>query len=150
MLGLMGTRRVVEALSRDTCLDLLSRAEIGRVVLTSKALPTALPVNYAFDDGDIVFRTGAGAKLAAARAGTVVAFEVDDFEPALRVGWSVIATGIATPVADPEGIERANALNIGTWVETSQAHYVRLRPQMLTGRRISLEQLEPLDQAEAG
>jgi nitroimidazol reductase NimA-like FMN-containing flavoprotein (pyridoxamine 5'-phosphate oxidase superfamily) len=138
----MGTRRVVEALTRETCLDLLSRAEIGRVVLTSHALPTAMPVNYAFDGTDIVFRTGAGAKLAAARAGTVVAFEVDDFEPALRVGWSVIATGIATPLTGPDEIAAANHLNIGTWVETSQAHYVRLRPQMLTGRRISLVQAE--------
>ena len=138
----MGTRRVVEVLSREACLDLLSRAEIGRVVLTSQALPTAMPVNYVFDGTDIMFRTGAGAKLAAARAGTVVAFEVDDFEPALRVGWSVVATGIATPLAGPEEIEAANHLNIGTWVETSQAHYVRLRPQMLTGRRISLVQAE--------
>src|SRR4051794_40657174 len=57
ILGIMGTRRVVEALTRETCLDLLSRAEIGRVVLTSHALPTAMPVNYAFDGTDIVFRT---------------------------------------------------------------------------------------------
>jgi nitroimidazol reductase NimA-like FMN-containing flavoprotein (pyridoxamine 5'-phosphate oxidase superfamily) len=131
-------KRVVEVLSRERCEDLLSRAEIGRVVLTIQALPTALPVNFAFDGRDIVFRTGAGAKLSAAKEGTVVAFEVDDFEAALRVGWSVVATGIATAVTDPADLERVQALEIGTWVEASDTHYVRLHPEFMTGRRISI------------
>jgi uncharacterized protein len=135
----VNNRREIEVLSREGCEDLLSRAEIGRVVLTAQAMPTALPVNFAFDGTDIVFRTGAGAKLAAASEGTVVAFEVDDFEVSMRVGWSVVATGIATNVTDPEDLERVQALGIGTWVESHDAHYVRLRPKFMSGRRISIK-----------
>jgi len=128
----------VEVLSREGCEELLSRAEIGRVVLTAQAMPTALPVNYAFDGKDIVFRTGSGTKLAAAKNGTVVAFEVDDFEPALRIGWSVVATGVATTVTDPVELAQVETLGIGTWVDSREGQYIRLHPEFLTGRRISL------------
>jgi uncharacterized protein len=134
----VNTRRDIEVLSREGCEDLLSRAEVGRVVLTSQAMPTALPVNYAFDGTDIVFRTGAGAKLQATSKGTVVAFEVDDFEVGMRIGWSVVATGIATTVTDPVDLKRVEALGIGTWVESSDAHFVRLHPKFMSGRRISV------------
>jgi uncharacterized protein len=131
-------KRFVEVLSRERCEDLLSHAEIGRVVLTDQAMPTALPVNFVFDGTDIIFRTGAGAKLNAAKDGTVVAFEVDDFEAALQIGWSVVATGIATPIIDPVDIEHAQALGIGTWVEASDAHFVRMHPKFISGRQISV------------
>jgi nitroimidazol reductase NimA-like FMN-containing flavoprotein (pyridoxamine 5'-phosphate oxidase superfamily) len=133
----MNTRRDIEVLTREGCEDLLSKAEIGRVVLTAQAMPTALPVNYAFDGTDIIFRTGAGTKLDAASEGTVVAFEVDEFEVARRIGWSVVATGIARTVTDPLDLKQVEELGIGTWVETSDAHYVRLRPRFMSGRRIS-------------
>jgi nitroimidazol reductase NimA-like FMN-containing flavoprotein (pyridoxamine 5'-phosphate oxidase superfamily) len=134
----MANRRQIEVLTREGCEDLLSRAEIGRVVLTEQAMPTALPVNFAFDGHDIIFRSDVGSKLAAAENGTVVAFEVDEFEPALRVGWSVVATGIATTITDPVDLEHVTSLGIGTWVDSSDAHYVRVRPEFMSGRRISI------------
>lgn len=134
----MANRRQIEVLTREGCENLLSRAEIGRVVLTEQAMPTALPVNFAFDGHDIIFRSEVGSKLAAAENGTVVAFEVDEFEPAMRVGWSVVATGIATTLDDQADLEHAHSLGIGTWVDSTDAHYVRIRPEFMSGRRISV------------
>lgn len=127
--------RVVETLSRDECTVLLGLADIGRVILTAQALPTALPVHYVVDDGVIVFRIS-GAKLAAAPHGTVVAFEIDDFDADLRTGWSVVVTGVATAVTTPEEVRHMESLGIPTWVNYS-TQYVRLSTDMISGRRVA-------------
>jgi len=126
----------VETLPRADCDRLLASGSIGRVVLTDHALPVALPVNYAVDGADIVFRTGEGSKLAAARAGMVVAFEVDDFAPDHRCGWSVLVTGIARPLTDISEIVRADQLGIESWAPASASTYVRISTGLVSGRRI--------------
>src|ERR1700726_2680696 len=64
---------VLEHLSRDECLQLVGQVPVGRIVYTRQALPAVELVNFALADGDIVIRTDAGGKLAAATRGTVVA-----------------------------------------------------------------------------
>ena len=93
-------RNGLEVLDRDQCLNLLATATIGRVGLTSGALPTILPVNFRLDDDRILIRSGEGAKMDAALQDTVVAFEVDDFDPMNHSGWSVVVTGVAGAITD--------------------------------------------------
>ena len=78
---------VLEHLSRDECLRLMGSVPVGRIVYTRQALPAVELVNFALDDGDIIIRTDAGGKLAAATRGAVVAFEADsvDVDRACRV-----------------------------------------------------------------
>ena len=71
----------LEILDRDECLRLLAQAVIGRVGVSSGALPRVLPVNFRLDGGRILIRTARGTKLDAAAANAVVAFEVDDIDP---------------------------------------------------------------------
>jgi nitroimidazol reductase NimA-like FMN-containing flavoprotein (pyridoxamine 5'-phosphate oxidase superfamily) len=125
-------------LTREECMHLLASARIGRVILTEQALPTALPVAYAIDAGDVVFRSAAGAKLSAARQGTVIAFEVDAFDEATRTGWSVVVTGMAGVVSDPAQQLHADGLDIPAWVDPSGSRHIRLVPTLVTGRRISV------------
>lgn len=132
----MNQGRAVQILSAEECYELLESTDIGRVILTAQALPTALPVSYVVDQGDVVFRTGPGAKLSAAGQGTVVAFEVDQFEPALRLGWSVVVTGFAALVTNPDDLRHLESLDIPNWVESS-TKYVRLSASMVTGRRVA-------------
>jgi nitroimidazol reductase NimA-like FMN-containing flavoprotein (pyridoxamine 5'-phosphate oxidase superfamily) len=47
----------LEVLSEEECRALLAQCEVGRVAITSGALPSILPVNFALLDGDIVFMT---------------------------------------------------------------------------------------------
>jgi nitroimidazol reductase NimA-like FMN-containing flavoprotein (pyridoxamine 5'-phosphate oxidase superfamily) len=90
----------LEVLSTDECIRLLSKVPVGRIVYTDRALPAVQPVNFVVDGWSVAIRTAPRSRLAtAAAAGTVVAFEVDEFtdEPD-RTGWSVVAVGRAIRV----------------------------------------------------
>ncbi len=86
----------LEVLGRSECLELLATASVGRVVFTDGGLPVVLPVTFVLEHDAVVFRTDLGSRLATKTRGAVVAFEADDLEPALRVGWSVSVHGEAT------------------------------------------------------
>jgi len=127
---------VFEELTPDACLTLMAGVPVGRVAVSVQALPVILPVNYVVRDGDVVFRTTAGTKLAAATAGTVVAFEVDQYSPDGASGWSVLVQGRATEITDAEEIARVRELPLLAWALDGAAdHYVRIHMTMVSGRR---------------
>ena len=149
MLGNMNhDRNGLEVLSRQECMDLLDLSVIGRVVFTENALPAALPVNFALLDGDIVFRTATGSKLAAAMAKTVVAFQADDIDPAFQTGWSVLVQGWANLLTRPDDLARARALALETWAPGERWHFVRIHAEIVSGRRLMPR--IPLAAASAG
>ncbi len=123
-------------LDRDECLRLLASATLGRIGLTTGALPAVLPVNFWFDGEHILIRTGPGTKLAAATHDAVVAFEVDDMDPFWHTGWSVMVTGVARHIADPEELERIQAMPIARWAPRGGGHVVSITPELISGRRI--------------
>ncbi|HEX6234185.1 MAG TPA: pyridoxamine 5'-phosphate oxidase family protein [Jiangellaceae bacterium] len=126
----------LEVLSREESLDLLASVPVGRVVYTDRALPAILPVNYVLDENAVVFRTGAGSKLAAATREAVVAFEADSFDVATRTGWSVMVVGRSRLVDDDREIERLAKLDLGTWVPTQPEHFVKIDLTQVSGRRL--------------
>ncbi|MEY2588644.1 MAG: hypothetical protein QOJ67_628 [Acidimicrobiaceae bacterium] len=91
-------RNGLEVLGRDECLRLLSSANLGRIGFTASALPSVLPVAFHLDGERIMVRTGRGSQLDTGLQNTVVAFEVDEFDPIDHSGWSVSVTGLATEV----------------------------------------------------
>ncbi len=129
-------RNGLEVLSREQCLELLQESLVGRVVFTECALPAALPVNFALLDEDVVFRTATGSKLAAALAKAVVAFEVDDLDAIRHTGWSVLVQGWATLLTRPDDLTRAHALSLQPWAPGERWHFVRIRSEIVSGRRI--------------
>ncbi|WP_433478711.1 pyridoxamine 5'-phosphate oxidase family protein [Spirillospora sp. CA-142024] len=126
----------LEIVDQDECRDLLKRAVIGRIVFTHQALPAVQPVNFAVSRGDIVIRTSGRSRLATAAADTVVAFEVDDFDTEARTGWSVIIVGRARRVTDPREITALEALPLHSWAPGSRDTFIRVRSDLVTGRRI--------------
>lgn len=129
-------RNGLEVLDREECLRLLGQSTLGRVAVTSAALPTVLPVNFRLADDRIVFRTGEGTKLAAATRNAVVAFEVDDFDPVDHTGWSVVVTGVARPVIDGVDRDALDHLGIPRWAGGLDGHLVEVSLEMVSGRRI--------------
>lgn len=128
---------VFEELDRQDCLALLREEPVGRVALTSRALPVVLPVTFAMLDGQIVWRAAQGTKLNDASAGFVVAFEADHYDPELKRGWSVMIQGLAHVITDTEELERASHLPLESWaLEGTADHYVCLVPNIVTGVRI--------------
>jgi nitroimidazol reductase NimA-like FMN-containing flavoprotein (pyridoxamine 5'-phosphate oxidase superfamily) len=126
----------LEILSPEQCHDLLRRNDLGRVAVTVAALPAIFPVNYALLDGDIVFRTGDGTKLRVAVEHAVVAFQIDHYDRSMASGWSVLAVGLAQEVTDPDELDRAARLGLRPFAAGDRSHFVRIRPEFLSGRRI--------------
>ena len=126
----------LEVLSRDECLRLLATASLGRVAVSSAALPTILPVGFHFDGSRILIRTGRGTKLGAATRDAVVAFEVDEVSPATRTGWSVVVTGVARELSDPDDRAAAALASQSQWVRGDNSRIVAISTDIVTGRRV--------------
>jgi nitroimidazol reductase NimA-like FMN-containing flavoprotein (pyridoxamine 5'-phosphate oxidase superfamily) len=126
----------LELLTEAECRALLSTESVGRVAVSVGALPAIFPVNFTVVDEDILFLTGEGLKLRAALKNTVVGFEVDSLDPALRYGWSVMVVGVAKEVlaAEREGLE---PVQITPWAGGDRSHLVRIHPEMISGRRVA-------------
>ena len=123
-------------LDEAECLCLVAGHEIGRVVFTDAALPAAQPVTYLLDDEEIVFRVGAGSKLAAAARNAVVAFEVDRIDPDTRTGWTVLGVGQAYEVVVPERLADLAERMPTQWGAHGMAHTIAIPLQRLSGRRL--------------
>ncbi|MFC5720930.1 pyridoxamine 5'-phosphate oxidase family protein [Streptomyces gamaensis] len=132
-------RRMVQ-LDRSEALRLLGSVPLGRIVFTLHALPAIRPVNHLLDGEDVVIRTHEGAALVgqsqqAGDPGVVVAYEADCIDPDTRLGWSVVVTGYAQPVTDPDELARYRA-RLHPWVDKAMDCTVRIRPDMVTGVRL--------------
>lgn len=118
-----------------TCIDLIESTPVGRVGFMSDGAPLVLPVNHAWWEDSIVFRTLEGRKLAAAAENQQVCFEVDHWDPADRSGWSVVLRGTSREVTD--WAERAQLEEIGLvpWVRDKwRTRWIRVDPTDISGR----------------
>jgi nitroimidazol reductase NimA-like FMN-containing flavoprotein (pyridoxamine 5'-phosphate oxidase superfamily) len=136
--GGAGSHPVFEAIGDKECDRLLAAGGVGRVVLVEERGPVAFPVNFSLLDGDILFRTAADSPVAAAD-GQEVGFEVDRIDDALHEGWSVLVTGRARRLVDPDEVARARALEVEPWAGGDREVYLRLVPDEVSGRRIRVE-----------
>lgn len=125
---LSGTQR----LEREVSLQLLrglaaSGGGVGRVAYVQDGVPVLRPVTYAVDDTGILLVTHALSGLAGA-VGTVVCFEVDELEPALCAGWSVVVTGSLEPAH--------SGTTVDPWADGDRHTHLRLGLDELSGLRI--------------
>lgn len=130
-------RTGIEILDRDECLALLGADVIGRLAVVVGGSAAIFPVNYALDGDSVVVRTDAGTKLdAVGRA--QASFEIDSFDRDSRTGWSVVASGRLEEVTRyrRRDLDRLQGLPVVPWAGGEKAHYLRLVPDRITGRRV--------------
>ena len=125
-----------QELSKSECFALLARERLGRVAVVDDLGPVVFPVNFVLDRHMVIFRTDEGTKLDAACRGSRVAFEIDGADAAAHTGWSVLVRGEAIEVTDPAELARLRKLRLDPRAPGAKAHYVRILPAALTGRRI--------------
>nr|WP_042379874.1 pyridoxamine 5'-phosphate oxidase family protein [Streptacidiphilus melanogenes] len=130
----------MQALPPGQALRLLAGTPIGRVVFTQHALPAIRPVNHIVHQGDIIIRSHDGADLvnaanASGSVGVVVAYEADEIDPTSRTGWSVVVTGYATLVTDPEELADYATL-LRPWTDHTMDRTIRIHPEIVTGFRL--------------
>jgi uncharacterized protein len=95
-----------------------------------------LPVNFRLVGESVVFRTGIGTKLDAATANAVVAFEVDEMDPILHAGWSVLVRGLAREVTSAFELEALDIGHIPRWAPDGHERVVSISTEVVSGRRI--------------
>ena len=130
----------LEEISEDECLQLLERHNLGRIAVVVDGQPLILPVNYGLSHRIVTFRTAHGTKLSYG-PGSNVAFEIDEYAPSTRVGWSVLVQGVA--------IDATTALDDVSWTARGatphplapgvKIHRLAIRPTRITGRRFKLD-----------
>jgi nitroimidazol reductase NimA-like FMN-containing flavoprotein (pyridoxamine 5'-phosphate oxidase superfamily) len=129
-------------LDRTECLRLLAETGVGRVVIsvTEWDHPVIRPVNYLFDRSSqsVLFRSASGSKLHALLRSARAAFEIDGTDPAGHVGWSVIVVGVSEEITNPAELRRVRSLGLLPWPPGDKAHWIRIRANTVSGRRIAL------------
>ena len=121
----------------DECLLLLADHHLGRLAVIVGQQPMVFPVNYALAGRDVVFRTDVGTKLYSA-AGRLVAFEIDAADTTYHGGWSVLVLGVAVEEQDPIRRAALARLPLTAWCPGPKAHWMRIRSDAITGRRVAL------------
>jgi nitroimidazol reductase NimA-like FMN-containing flavoprotein (pyridoxamine 5'-phosphate oxidase superfamily) len=134
---IMRPRQTLE-LTRAESWQLLGSVSLGRVVFTQHAMPAIRPVNHLVDDETIIVRSHLGSAIVAragADEGAVVCYEADELDPVRHTGWSVIATGMARLVRDPEAVTRYEQL-LEPWAAGRMDYVIAIKPQIITGIRL--------------
>ena len=123
----------LSVLGTEECMSRLASVPFGRVVFTQRALPAIRPVNHLVDGGHVIIRTDLGSAVgSAAGLGTVVAFEADAIDAETRTGWSVVVTGVAQVVTEPQ--ELARYLDrLHPWVAGERTWVIRIPAELVTG-----------------
>ena len=134
-------------LSPAECWRLLRREEVGRLAISIADHPDIFPINYVVDGESVVFRTGAGTKLAASVLGRGVAFEIDGYDALEGDAWSVVIKGHARQVEHMLEYFEADDLPLFPWHASPKPDIVRIDPVEVTGRRFHVVERPAIDAA---
>jgi nitroimidazol reductase NimA-like FMN-containing flavoprotein (pyridoxamine 5'-phosphate oxidase superfamily) len=126
----------IEYLAPDECWRLLASTPVGRIGVLADSAPEIYPVNHAVDGRTLVFRTAPGTKLRSLLRTPLVCFEVDGIDADAATGWSVLVKGRAAQIVAPDEIRAAQQLQLLFWPLGQTAHWIRVVPDQVTGRRI--------------
>lgn len=139
--GMLVDRRGSEVLSRPECLRLLAVAArsgaVGHLAVSTDTSPVVHPVNFAFEDGQVVVRLGDGFMMGATPS-RLVAFEVDGAAPAgegEHVAWSVLVRGFVAAVRRLGEQERSEGRGPCPTVPEPGETLLFIRPDVVSGRR---------------
>lgn len=130
------SQHAIRSLTRDESVERLERTGIGHVGVTRDGVAHVVPVNYAMLDDTIVFRCGAGTKLAAAAVGGPMSFEVDSIDETEGTGWSVLVSGAAHVVDDPATLAAVDALELRCFDPSTKHAVVQISSLLVSGREI--------------
>ena len=102
------------------------------------ALPAIRLVNHVVDGQAIIIRSHLGSAITghASRDGAVVCYEADEIDPDRHTGWSVIATGLARLVRDPDSAGRYKQA-LEPWAAGTMDQVIAITPQTITGIRLA-------------
>ena len=131
--GRAGPHPTLQSLTHEQCVKHLAPGGIGRIIVSTGSGPVALPVNFVFAKGAVLFRTS---DAMTATVPGIVAFEVDHIDEAMSAGWSVLLRGHARLIEDAGEWHAAGRLDIQPWAGGNRPNLVSIAPFEMTGRVI--------------
>ncbi len=148
-MGVIDGRTWLEHISPTECWSLVAGTPVGRIGVLNDSAPEIYPVNHVVDRDTIVFRTDPGSKLRGLLRSPAVCYQVDGIDPADATGWSVLVKGRAAELRNPDDLRRVANLPLHYWTLGDKAHWIRIIPDEITGRRI-WSRTSPGDRATTG
>ena len=103
-------------------------------------------MNFAVSEGDVIVSTSVE-QAAALEAHDRIGFEIDRVDEAMSEGWSVVVSGPAWRVDDPDELVALSALGLVPWAGGDRHALVRIRPEEMTGRLIA-QTMAPRDEVD--
>ena len=125
----------VRKLGSDECWELLRENTFGRLAYQLRGRTRIAPINYAVDEGRLIFRTAEGSKFYALQVDDAVAFEIDSHDD--DQAWSVVAQGRVAEILDAKEMKEAT-VHLRPWVRTKKKHVLSIAIDELTGRRFAI------------
>lgn len=126
----------LEVLDNTECHRLLVVGTVGRLGYSAGEQQRIIPMNYVLAHGHLVVRTSEDSEVARHVVGRSVAFEVDEVDPFLQSGWSVLVAGAAEILPR----EELRAMDVGEtpepWASGIRSLYLRLPLTNISGRRV--------------
>ena len=141
-MALVDRRTGIEVIEERECLRLLAGEVLGRLGVLDGGSPLILPINYALDGRDVVFRTAPGTKVDARNRSAC--FEIDGHDDDRGVGWSVVIRGRLEEVTTHQAalFDRLAGLP-QPWARGDKPHVMRLVASSIQGRRVTGEEGPP-------
>ena len=132
----MTSEETLAVLTENECLGLLRSHDLGRIAFEFAGRIEIFPVNYSIEGRVIVFRTSPGTKLSGIGKGSV-ALEVDGWDRATGIGWSVVAKGLAADITTDSGraAEHLRWVPVRPAAPGDRCHWIGVKPTEITGRR---------------
>jgi nitroimidazol reductase NimA-like FMN-containing flavoprotein (pyridoxamine 5'-phosphate oxidase superfamily) len=135
----MSPARRTAVLSERECARLLRTKDLGRLAIVVDGAPQIFPVNYAYDERVVVFRTSPGMKLERGPY-TKAAFEVDSVDRKSGLAWSVVVHGTAQDISGATDVlaQRLRRLVVGPQAPGTRTRWMAVYADSITGRRFRL------------
>jgi hypothetical protein len=122
-------------LSPDECWERARTRPVGRIAWLGADGLTVIPVNFTVDGRAVHVRTSGYSAMARECDDSPVAFQVDDFDPDTRSGWSVLMRGHAH--IDFRSSVPEQPLDV--WPAGSHTLHVSVLVDQVGGRRVNVE-----------
>lgn len=133
--GVTDTRPPLRPLEPAECWELLRSGHLGRIAFEDVDGILVVPVNYAVDGEEVVFRTQEDNMLGvAATWGRRCAFQVDHHDDTVRQGWTVLVRGELRRASDEEA-DRLRGL-VASWASGDRRVVGRVLADRIDGRRV--------------
>lgn len=131
-------QRPLATIDQDECRALLGTTTVGRVAFVNGDGQQLIPMNFAFLDGVIYFRTQPGRILSQLAGGhDDVAFGIDH-QDVFQQGWNVTVKGAAAAVEDRATINLVlGHSRLKPWADGPRPLVISITPRSFDGRRVA-------------